>query len=114
MKHKHLTLQEREEIEHGLNHQESFKQIGRNIDKDPSTIAKEVKSHLIVVESGGYGRPYNPCALRRNCEHTNDLCALKKCRRSKCSLCSECFRHCPDFKEELCTRLDKPPYVCNG
>ena len=67
MKHKHLTLQEREEIEHGLDHRESFKQIGRNIDKDPSTIAKEVKSHLIVVESGGYGRAYYPCALRRNC-----------------------------------------------
>lgn len=113
-KYKHLTLQEREEIEHGLNHQESFKQIGRDIDKDPSAIAKEVKSHLTVVESGGYGRPYNPCVFRRNCEHTNDLCPSKKCRRSKCSLCSECFRHCPDFKEELCTRLDKPPYVCNG
>lgn len=113
-KHRHLTLQEREEIEHGLDHRESFKQIGRNIDKDPSTIAKEVKSHLTVVESGGYERPYNPCVFRRNCEHTNDLCPSKKCHRSKCSLCSECFRHCPDFKEELCTRLNKPPYVCNG
>lgn len=114
MKHKHLTLQEREEIEHGLDNQESFKQIGRNIGKDPSTIAKEVKSHFTVVESGGYGRPYNPCLLRRTCSHCNDLCESDRCRRSKCSFCAGCYRRCPDFAEEICSRLSKPPYVCNG
>ena len=113
-KYKHLTLQEREEIEHGLENQESFRQISRNIGKDPSTIAKEVKGHFTVVESGGYGRPYNPCALRRKCSHCNDLCAETVCKRAKCSLCAECFRRCPDFQEELCVRLNKPPYVCNG
>lgn len=115
-KHKHLTLQERYEIQHSLDAGQSFKQIGSNIGKDPSTIAKEVKSHLSVVETGGHGRPYNPCALRRACTH-NDLCDNPACRASKCVFCksgTRCYRICPDFQEEHCVRLERPPYVCNG
>ena len=115
-KHKHLTLPERYEIQHGLDSGQSFKQIGANIGKDPSTIAKEVKGHYSVVETGGHGRPYNPCALRRSCPH-NDLCSSLTCRSSKCVFCKEgvyCYRICPDFQEEYCARLESPPYVCNG
>ena len=32
----------------------------------------------------------------------------------KCSLCSECTLHCPDFVEDVCSVKNKPPYVCNG
>lgn len=113
-KHKHLTLQERYEIQHGLDSRESFKQIGLNIGKDPSTISKEVKGHYTVVESGGNGRAYNPCAYRKACVH-NSLCDYDRCTHHKCpGYCKDCFRHCSQFKEEVCPRLSKPPYVCNG
>ena len=108
-KHKHLTLQERYEIQHGLDSRESFKQIGLNIGKDTSTISKEVKGHYTVVESGGNGRAYNPCAYRRACVH-NSLCDYDRCTHHKCpGYCKDCFRHCSQFKEEVCPRLSKPP-----
>ena len=113
-KHKHLTLQERYEIQHALDERQTFTQIGSNIGKDPSTIAKEVRNHFTVVESGGHGFPFNPCINRRKCDVFN-LCGDRtKCRVSKCSLCKGCYNHCTDFEEEQCPMLDKPPYVCNG
>ena len=31
-----------------------------------------------------------------------------------CALCGKCNESCPDFIEEKCKALSKPPYVCNG
>lgn len=47
-KYKHMTLDDRIEIQECLNKSISFKDIGRRISKDPTTISKEVKKHLIV------------------------------------------------------------------
>lgn len=47
-KYKHMTLDDRIEIQECLNKSISFKDIGRRIGKDPTTISKEVKKHLIV------------------------------------------------------------------
>lgn len=46
MKNKHISFDERLEIEKGLKNQKSFKEIGRTINKDCTTVAKEVKAHL--------------------------------------------------------------------
>ena len=61
-KNTHLTLDERIEIEGSLNERKSFKTIARNLGKDPTTISKEVRNHLIPE------RPhlYNPCGIIRN------------------------------------------------
>ena len=45
-KNKHLTIEDRKEIEDCLNKQMTFKAIGKLIDKDPTTISYEVKHHL--------------------------------------------------------------------
>lgn len=47
-KSKHMTLDERMEIQDCLNHGMSFKAIGRRIGKDETTISKEVKKHLDI------------------------------------------------------------------
>jgi IS30 family transposase len=47
-KHLHLSLDDRIEIQECLSHGMTFKAIGRRIDKDPTTVSKEVKKHVAV------------------------------------------------------------------
>ena len=44
-KNKHMTLDDRIEIQECLNKGMSFKDIGKRIEKDPTTVSKEVKLH---------------------------------------------------------------------
>lgn len=46
-KNKHLTLDERYTIQHSLEDRMSFKAIGSLLGKDCTTIAKEIKNHMI-------------------------------------------------------------------
>lgn len=55
---KHLTLDNRTTIESMLNAQSSFKEISAALDKDPSTISKEIRSHLLFRHIGGMRIPY--------------------------------------------------------
>ena len=93
----------------------SFGAIGKQLGKDRTTIAKEIKKYSYYKKSGRPGYPYNPCKHRSTCK-TKDLCGNDCTHKSayKCSLCSECTLHCPDFKEDICSIKSKPPYVCNG
>lgn len=112
---KHLTLDNRTTIETMLNLQSSFKEIAAALDKDPSTISKEIRSHLVFRHVGGLRIPYNSCALRSECQRSH-ICAV--CHSSRkyalCKRCSMCNGLCKDFKKDICSRLLKPPYVCNG
>jgi IS30 family transposase len=51
-KGKHLTLDERIEIQECLNRGMTFKAIGRRISKDQTTISKEVKKHIEQKDDG--------------------------------------------------------------
>ena len=114
-KHNHLTQSDRIAIELYLNQSCSFKSIGRLLGKDPTTIAKEVKNHIIFKKTGAYGRPFNDCRLRHSCT-VSSLCGKAACRRKTCKFCTEvtCTSLCPDYVHEGCARLSKPPYACNG
>jgi len=113
-KYKHLTSFDRDIIQRRLIAGESFKSIGRELDKDPTTISKEVRVHIQFKQTGGYGRSYNDCRHRKNCSATH-LCGNKRCKRY-CCFCKahRCSLLCPDYQAQICTKLDKPPYVCNG
>lgn len=50
-KYKHLTLDERTTIQTGLNTNMTFSEIGKLINKDRSTISKEVTKHSSVSDS---------------------------------------------------------------
>ena len=114
-KNQHLTLSERIVIETGLRSGAGFRAIARELDKSPSTVSREVKAHSVTRVIKVPHRHANACLHRRNCPQT-DLCL--PCRykrpRSSCSLCSTCNERCPDFVEEICPRLQRSPYVCNG
>ena len=49
MKHKHLTLSDRIEIELGITQGFSFRKIASIIEKDPSTVSKEIND---IVSEG--------------------------------------------------------------
>jgi IS30 family transposase len=94
VKNKHLTYEERQEIMSCLEKGITFKTIARRIGKDPTTISKEVKKHITVVEINDAGNkangayineqrcpsllkaPFvcNPCAKRRRyCTYQKQL-----------------------------------------
>lgn len=112
--HKHLTLSQRIAIEKGLENQESFAAIARKINKDPSTVSKEVKRHL------SYGRKQDgtraiPCANRSSCRiqslcESSCLLLCKICRKPG----FQCTSVCGHYLESECAKLKKPPYACNG
>lgn len=108
---KHLTLEERKIIEESLEKNWLFKDIAKFLDKDPSTISKEIRKHRERKEPGSLHYGFNKCAKRQTC-HKKNICnpnCTKECR--SCNLCNE---KCPEFDEGLCKRLINPPYVCNG
>ena len=47
-KYKHLTFEDRLEIQAGLNLGLSFKEIAKRIGKDPTTVSKEIKARLVI------------------------------------------------------------------
>jgi transposase, IS30 family len=110
---KHLSLSERKDIELLLKEGKSFKEIGRTLGKDCTTISKEIRYHLIERKSGAWGQPYNACILRFGCEKYL-LCKNSNCEIKKCTTCNICNNFCKSFIEEKCKKLDNPPYVCNG
>jgi transposase, IS30 family len=111
--YKHLDLSQRIIIEQSLNKKLSFKAIGRDIDKDCTTISKEVKSRRHFKKTGSYGRPFNDCIYRFSC-NLSGCCNDPACRNNLCKFCSNCHKVCSSYKKDLCLLLNDPPYVCNG
>lgn len=99
MKNKHLSFEDRLNIEKGLMERKSFKEIAKSIDKNCTTVSREIKNHYVTVNTGAIGRAFNNCQLRKNCPNREKNCSIK---------------YCSEFKEETCNKLLKPPYVCNG
>jgi len=110
----HLTQEARNIIEQRLIGKESFKSIARELEKDPTTIAKEVKNHIQFKKTGCYGRAFNDCEHRIGCPVMH-LCGNSRCNRY-CRFCKShmCSSQCHEYQQEICPKLSKPPYVCNG
>ena len=110
---KHLSLSQRILIENSLNNHFSFKAIGREIDKNCTTIAKEVKQRAVFKKVGSHGRSFNDCVHRFTC-NLSGCCSNPNCRNSFCKFCAACHNVCKLYSKETCDLLLKPPYVCNG
>ena len=109
----HLTLSDRIKIESYLNNNYSLNQIAKEVNKDRSTISREIKRNLVIIDKGIPYRPKNRCIHRNNCTQYA-LCQDKPNCTRKCSTCSNCNKHCGNFKEEQCKFLKSSPFVCNG
>ena len=85
-KQKHLNLESRIIIETKLNEGESFKAIGRLLNKDCTTISKEVKNHISFEKSGAYGKAFNDCLLAFQDECLAQM-VCQECTSRKNRLC---------------------------
>ena len=113
---KHLTLADRAAIEHGIQIGENFSQIARKLNKDSSTISKEIRRHIIHVPhyQDDLQKKRSECQFFHSCDKRN-VCGNLSCR-SLCFKCrsKRCAMYCRAFTPVLCDRLKKPPYVCNN
>ena len=113
---KHLNLSDRINIEKGLNNNDSFATIAKVVQKDPTTISKEVRKHSKVKEYKGYANTpceankdkHFPCMLKHVC---GDLECDRICRQCPKQRCSDI---CEAYRPQQCPKLSKAPYVCNG
>lgn len=97
-KSKHLTRELREAIEEMLNFGCSFKHIASQIDKDPTTVSKEVKRNSVIIPQRGL----LACANIKTC-------SLRLSSNSR-----QCSNGCASYSAPICTKLKKAPFVCNG
>lgn len=111
-KNAHLTYDEQLTIPSSLADRRSFKEIGLIPGKDLSTISKDIKGHLAIVEK----ESFNPCLHCMTYARNKDVC--KTCRKKfspNCRTCTEaCYKTRSDYVEKHCLTILKPPYVCNG
>ena len=112
---KHLIIDDRITISQMLRERKSFMEIGESLNKDPSTISKEIRNHIILSKTGCHGHAYNNCIHRYTCD---EACLCDECinRRliNRCRFCKQCNDHCDQYEPDSCLKLKKPPYVCNG
>jgi len=121
-KNKHMSLDDRLEIQGCLDHGMSFKAIARRIGKDPTTISKEVKKHFTMkppparktsLEGAAFElRPCpsllkapfvcNPCKKRSSqCPYQKQLYIAKSAQNEYKTLLSEAREGVPLNKEDF-------------
>ena len=93
---KHLTYEERNFIEIGLNQGRNFTEIGNDLNKSRTTIMREVLNHKFRKMPSGFNNSGNLCKNRH------------ECKRFDCTKKEKCY------EEEICDKLIGAPYVCNG
>lgn len=93
---KHLTYEERNFIEIGLNNGRNFAQIANDLNKSRTTIMREVQGHKFRKNPSGFNNSKNLCKNRH------------ECKKFDCTKKEKCY------EEEICLKLTGAPYVCNG
>lgn len=109
---KHLKPQDRVILQETLDAGDSFADAAKKIGCHRSTISREVKSRRIIPANRTVG---NTCIYRNKCE-LEPLC-FESCKKKyhACNThCGQCNVGCPNYKEDLCQRLFKAPFVCNN
>lgn len=91
--YKHLTIEQRDLIEHLLNRNKNFSEIGTALKIDRTTISKEIRRNF-TVKVNVYSKVV--------CENQIN-CGISSCNYQK---------NC--YKAKECKLLTKPPYVCNS
>ena len=83
----HLTYEQRFEIQQCLAHSMSFKDIGKRIGKDQTTISREVKRHMII-------RQTTVTRIAKDGTPMNEPCKLLLKAPFVCNPCKNCQRIC--------------------
>lgn len=110
---KHMTDDDRHEIERLLRLGWTIAQIARKLGRPECTIAREIKNRRIDSSKGVRKTSSATCALFESCRRTK-VCALDCGMRKFCKNCICCVEACSDFLPRTCQRLASSPFVCNG
>ena len=114
---KHLVLEDRITIQSDLHDGLSFKKIASHINHDCTTVSSEIRNHLTVVDDmWPTNRKHNRCVHYVDCKKRHVCNFCQSIKNNLCKYCDQvtCSKSCPDYKEKVCDRLSKAPYVCNG
>ena len=107
---KHMDSITRNQIQFWIESGKSVAWIAQQLGKHPSTVWRELLNHRIKSDRR-YGCSNRLCAKFDVCTRQSygatDYKALAKNK-------PRCFEACQDFREAVCTRLSKAPFVCNG
>ncbi|MBR2086128.1 MAG: IS30 family transposase [Oscillospiraceae bacterium] len=106
---KHLSFTERCMIERYLCLGYSFRDIAVQIDRQTSTISREIKNYRYFIHPrNALCVNFHDCRRKALCtECTSDAPFCKMCMEK------ECHTLCERFAASHCTKLDKAPFVCN-
>lgn len=111
VKIKHLTLDDRVNISEGLKLNLPINHIARQLGKDPTTIAKEIRRNRVYSPAVNSRVIFNHCVHRTNCSITG---ACERNCSKRCSTCAKCNSVCNNYQKEKCQKLALSPHVCNG
>lgn len=108
-----LNYRDRRYIEDEIRMGTSFSSMAKHIGVCASTVVREVQRNRNPESTSiMYQTTRNVC-IEKEAYRMLDLCkkgCLQYCKTCKHGLCNQL---CPEFKENTCPKLDKPPYVCN-
>lgn len=113
--YKHLGIEQRRCIEHGLSEGKTLTAIGRQIGFDVSTVRREIlRNRREDGSSHSRNKGKNNCAFLRTCK-VRGLCG-NGCDRRLCRCCDyPCeAMGCPEHKERSCEKVAGAPFACNG
>ena len=106
---KHMAIDDRNRLEFLAACGCSAKQIAEDRGRSPSAIRDEFLNRRIPSDKG-YGCSNRICAHYEECQ----LRIITATREALRKNAPSCFESCPNFREAVCHRLAKFPYVCNG
>ena len=116
---KHMEIGDRNRLEFLAACGRSANQIAEDRGRSPSAIREEFLKHRIASDRG-YGCSNRVCAHFDVCQQ-RIITATRDALRKNTPGCDAlrkntpgCFESCPNFREAVCHRLTKFPYVCNG
>ena len=92
-KHKHMSFDDRQEIMECLDKNMTFKAIAQRVGKDPTTISKEVKNHLTLVETTVKSKKFDGTPIEER------LCPSLFKAPFVCNACEKRRRQCPYQKQ---------------
>lgn len=104
---KHLSLDERIEIQSGINSQLSIRKIAYALRRSPSTILREIQKHTT------YYKAFQNTCINHSCKKTK-MCRDNQCNK-QCKSCIKCIPFCEEYIPYQCPIKENHPLkLCNG
>jgi IS30 family transposase len=114
---RHLSLDERTEIQIGLKEGLTFTEIAAKVGKSKSTISREILARRQFIHHKRVTtlQTKNVCTERFKCK-IKENCKSPRCYKQtkNCKLCGMCNDYCKSFVEQKCEKYNNVPYCCNS